>query len=515
MRLPLLCSLIACTLVLPSAGASEIRVSGGKVAGLAMDDGSTIYYGIPYAAAPTGALRWRPPAPRAPWRGTLDGTKLPPACVQGDIGWNRFFMDHMQEDCLILSIRTPATGAKGKLPVLVYIHGGSNAAASASGDLAGDAIHRGGVVLVKVQYRLGAFGFLGLDALRKESATGTSGNYALMDQIAALKWVRANIAAVGGDPGNVTISGNSAGAFDALLLTLSPRAKGLFHKAILQAPAPGAPRSAHENEAVGNALLDKLGLPRGAAGLARLRAMPAAEVATAAVNLPTPAAVDPSFVWEQQILDGDVLRHSYAEAYARGAGRGIPVILGSNHQELGAERGREGGAALIAGGFGPRAEAAMRLYGYTDGKPPPDHPLLGNISTQVLTDLWFRCPAVWLARKMAAATPRVWRYEFGFGAPGSGKPPEHTSEMEYVYRAERGDTAHAWPPIQRYWLNFLKSGDPNGAALAHWPRAGTEDAYLSMEPGATRAATDTGPRGAVCALLYQDKDYPQSSRIPQ
>ena len=157
----------ALSVFMAPALAQEVTVSGGKVAGLAMSDGSAIFYGIPYAAAPVGALRWKPPAPSAPWSGVLDGRKVAPACVQGDQGWNQAFMKGAQEDCLTLSIRTPALGAKKLLPVLVYIHGGANAA-GAAGSLADDAIHREGIVLVKLQYRLAAFGFLGLDALRAE-----------------------------------------------------------------------------------------------------------------------------------------------------------------------------------------------------------------------------------------------------------------------------------------------------------------------------------------------------------
>ena len=203
-----------------SASAQQVAVSGGEVLGMPMADGSSIFYGIPYAATPAGDLRWKPPAARAPWSGVLDATKVAPACPQGDTGWNKNFLGTMQEDCLTVSIRTPPP-EKNRLPVLVYIHGGSNAYAGA-GDMAEDALHREGIVVVKLQYRLGAWGFLGLDALRDEDPHRSSGNYALLDQLAALKWIQANIASFGGDAGNVTISGNSAGAMDALLLTLSP-----------------------------------------------------------------------------------------------------------------------------------------------------------------------------------------------------------------------------------------------------------------------------------------------------
>ena len=189
-------ALLAITLSVGTAlaqpAASPVIVSGGPAAGVAMADGSTVFLGIPYAASPAGANRWRPPAPRAPWSGVFDATRPAPACVQADAGWNQSFIAGAQEDCLTVSIRTPAPAAKAKLPVLVYIHGGSNAAGGA-GDLADDALHREGMVVVKLQYRLGAFGFLGLDALRAEDPHASSANYGLLDQIAALRWVRDNI----------------------------------------------------------------------------------------------------------------------------------------------------------------------------------------------------------------------------------------------------------------------------------------------------------------------------------
>lgn len=488
---------------LQSQVAATVTVTGGQVLGTAMADGSTIFNGIPYAASPAGARRWLPPAPRAPWAGVLDATAPAPACVQADVGWNQGFIASAQEDCLSVSLRTPSLQAGARLPVLVYIHGGSNAAAGA-GSLADDSLHRQGIVVVKLQYRLGAFGFLGLDALRAEDPHASSANYGLLDQIAALRWVQANIAAFGGDPANVTISGNSAGATDALFLTYTPLARGLFRRAILQAAAPGAPRTAAHSEAMGNELLDRLRLPRGAAGLAALRTLPAAAIAKAADNLPVSPGVDPSFTWEQQNIDGYVLPRSYPGD----TGRNIDILIGSNTQELGADRAPASGAALIAAAFGHRAAAAQRLYG-TPGVNDP----LGAIPTQVMTDLWFRCPARWLAGRMATAYPRVWRYEFGYGAPGSGKPPEHTSEMDYIYRAPPANTLAAdWPPVQRYWANFIRHGDPNGPGLPHWPAVADRDGSLSITPAGTVAAH--GARAALCDLLFEGRDHPPSSIIP-
>ena len=502
---------ILLALHLPAAMAQEVTVSGGKVAGLSMADGSTIFYGVPYAAAPDGGRRWKPPAPRARWTGVLDARKQAPACVQADAGWNQDLIKGASEDCLTVGVRTPTLDKNARLPVLVYIHGGSNAA-GAAGSLEKDALHREGIVVVKLQYRLGAFGFLGLDALRKEDPYRSSANYGLLDQIAALKWVQANIDAFGGDPQRVTINGSSAGATDALFLTYSPLAKGLFQRAIIQSAAPGAPRTTAHSDAMGDELLARLKLAAGAAGLAALRKLPADRINAAALNLPVSDGVDPSFTWEQQNLDDHVLPQRYAAAHAGGAGRDVAIIIGSNTQELGAERKTETGPALVQAAFGAKAAAAMNLYGYRDGKTPLADPLLGNVPTQLMTDIWFRCPARWLAHRMRDAGTRVWRYEFGFGAPGSGKPPEHTTEMDYVYQAKPTTiAADAWPPVQRYWANFIRHGDPNGAGLPAWPMVAQTDASLLIAPRGIAAVH--GQRGALCDLVFQGVDHPQSAAI--
>lgn len=504
--------LLVWALVATSAMAQEVTVPSGRVVGQAMDDGSLVFHAIPFASAPTGVLRWKPPAPAPKWSGVRDATRPGAPCVQGDEGWNGPQVASGREDCLTVSIRTPAK-QPGPLPVLVYIHGGSNSAGD-SGGLEEDTLHRHGVVVVKIQYRLGVFGFLGLSALREENPDQASGNYALLDQIAALRWVKANIARFGGDADNVTISGNSAGGTNVLFLTQSPLTKGLFNKAIVQSAAPGAPRTALENEQIGNLMLQRLKLPLGREGLAQLRQMPARDVIAAAVNLPTPPGVDPSFIWEQQILDGHVMRDTMSDAYAKGAGRDVAIIIGSNRQELGSQRDPAIGRTLIASAFGSRVQDALPLYGYGDGDASASaaDPLLGSVPVQLITDMWFRCPANWLAQRALTVTSRVWQYEFGFGWHGSGKPPSHTSEMNYVFRSPPASaTQNDWPPVQQYWVNFIRTSTPNGPGLPQWPAAGENAAYLSIEPAGLTVKHRL--RSEVCDLMYQDRDYPQSAVV--
>jgi para-nitrobenzyl esterase len=216
------------------ASTTERMVTGGIVSGETLPDGGTVFRGIPYAQPPLGELRWKPPAPVIPWQGVRDATKAGPPCIQRSYEWNAADAFDGKEDCLYLDVQSPKHKPTDRLPVMFWIHGGANRAGSGIG-YTDSPITRRGVVLVTFQYRLGIFGFASLPALTAESPEHASGNYSIMDQIAALKWVKANIANFGGDPGNVTIFGQSAGAQDVGLLMLSPLARGLFHKVIAEA----------------------------------------------------------------------------------------------------------------------------------------------------------------------------------------------------------------------------------------------------------------------------------------
>jgi para-nitrobenzyl esterase len=218
---------------------TELRTTAGLVQGATgTGTGIRVFKNIPFAAPPVGDLRWQPPRPAASWEGVRQATEFGPRCLQGPIFGDMVFRDQPSEDCLYLNVWTPARTASDRLPVMVWIHGGGFQAGSASEPRQdGEALARKGVVLVGINYRLGVFGFLAHPGLTREAGRNASGNYGLLDQVAALRWVQENIAAFGGDPGNVTIFGESAGWFAVSALMASPLAKGLFHRAIGQSGA--------------------------------------------------------------------------------------------------------------------------------------------------------------------------------------------------------------------------------------------------------------------------------------
>src|ERR1700722_10915829 len=196
-----------------AASSADVSITGGTLRGLDMPDATTAFYAIPYAAPPVGNLRWKAAQPVVRWKGTRDATQPPPPCIQHDEGWNKADAAAGKEDCLYLSIRAPRHAANDRLPVFFWIHGGSNRAGDGYGYVSTTSMAQHGVILVAVEYRLGVFGFLGLPELTAESPQHASGDYALTDLIAALKWVHTNIAKFGGDPHNVTIGGQSAGSW--------------------------------------------------------------------------------------------------------------------------------------------------------------------------------------------------------------------------------------------------------------------------------------------------------------
>jgi len=483
---------LAALVALPASAADRL-VTGGVVRGLERPDGSEVFYAIPYAAPPVGDLRFRPPAPLEPWQGVRDATTPPAPCLQHDEGWNSDDAKKSKEDCLYLSIRAPAHKPGDRLPVFFWIHGGSNRAGAGFGYI-DSTIHRRGVVLVSIEYRLGVFGFVALQSLSAESPTHSSGNITIRDQMAALHWVKDNIARFGGDPNNVTIAGQSAGASDVGFLMLSPLARGLFAKAIEESGTPGGaipPRSAADNEALGAQLTTGLGLADTADGLKALRALPGEVVLKEGDKL-VPKIIDPTAIWAPAMLDGTVLREGAHETFAAGRQAHVPLISGNNTREFPVDMPEDAARGLVKAFYGANADQAFKLYA-------TDDPVFGNLPTRVLSDVIFRCPASTIAGWQTKAGQKVWRYQFGLGVPGSGKPVEHSSELKYVFdETPPGADFATWPPLQAYWANFARTGNPNGHALPQWQAYGARANYIDFTLQGPRTGTDL--RGPICRL---------------
>jgi para-nitrobenzyl esterase len=448
--------LVSCLALMAAAPATPVvRVDGGSVRGTIAGDGATLLFrGIPFAAPPVETLRWKPPQPVQPWPGIRDASAPAPACVQNDQGWNHEDFLSGREDCLTLDIGT--LSLSGKRPVLVWIHGGSNRAGS-PGEMTRSPMVREGVVLVGIRYRLGIFGYLSHPALTREGG-GSSGNYALMDQIAALRWIHANIAQFGGDPDNVTIAGESAGSQDVSLLLAAPAARSLFRRAIMESGTPAfgtSFRSLEEAERLGEEADDLLGA---GGDPDKLRRMSVPALLAVDLKLHEAALRDDAEMWVRATVDGAVLPKSPRDLLAEAPARA--VILGTNRIEEDLPGGRTHRDELLASGFGSREAEARAFY-----RGVKDDPRLGTADQQIATDLIFRCPAGALAALLATKGAPVWRYEFDL-APGGGQT-RHAGELSYVYW--EGKSA-AGLSVRPYWVNFIKTGDPNGGGLATWPR---------------------------------------------
>jgi len=467
-----------------------VRTETGSVAGEALADGRRLFRGIPFAQPPIGPLRWQPPLPARPWTGIRDATHPGPGCMQIDYGWNHGNAVNQSEDCLYLEVASPNLKPTKPLPVMVWIHGGGNRAGGATGVIQSDLSKH--VVLVSIQYRLGALGFLSHTALTRESPHRSSGNYGLLDQQAALRWVQMNIAAFGGDPRNVTIFGESAGAQDVGLQFLSPLARGLFAKGIEESGTAGfgmPPRTLAQNEAIGETLVRIAGAPAHA-GAASLRRISAEALVRAAEKTPLPEIGDQSYIWLQAVSDGWVLTEPPAKTLARTGGAPLPLIVGSNARELDAFHDQAQLDHAVDKTFGRNAAAARAFYG---GLKPDAR--RGSVLLQAATDLGFACPSGVAATAHAKAGNPTWQYEFDYALPGEDL--SHSYEIRFAM----GDPAsfpRGAPPLQSYWINFARTGDPNGAGLARWETYAPGKRYIRFSDGKAEIKADL--RGDICRL---------------
>jgi para-nitrobenzyl esterase len=450
------------------------EVTGGTVQGVA-GDGFVAFKGIPFAAPPTGENRWRAPQPLAAWTGVKQADRYAAGCMQ-DANMMRFIGSDtgVSEDCLHLDVWTPATTAREKLPVMVWIYGGGFAAgATSSPTYAGDRLAKLGVVQVNVAYRVGAFGFLAHPGLSKESGKG-SGNFGLLDQIAGLQWVQENIAAFGGDPSNVTIFGESAGAISVSMLAASPHAKGLFHKAISESGGSFAPPRTAEGfgavptlavaEAMGKTFLEKLG----ASTIAEARALTAD-----AIQQGQGPGLGGGGFWP--VVDGDVILGDQYVLYEQDRFHDTPVLIGTNSDE-GAlfAFGNTTAAQLetqVRAQYGQHADTILAAYPHaTDAEATES-------AQDLIRDSLFAWHTwAWARLQSEQSDNKAFVYYFDHRTPQSPNGANHAAELGYVFRTldvrggmPRPEDIAMSEIVSRYWVNFAKTGDPNGAGLPTWP----------------------------------------------
>ncbi len=448
-----------------------VGVSSGEIRGVSRVGGGAEFLGIPYAEPPVGNLRWHEPVPVKPWTGVRDTTQFGAPCAQPDLGaWNRHDAATGKEDCLFLNVITPAWPAQQKpLPVMLWLHGGANAGGTASSALYKDGtLIRHGVLLVTVNYRLSVFGFFAHPGLTHESAHGSSGNYGLEDQILALRWVRQNIARFGGDPDNITVFGQSAGAVDTGLLMTSI-AKNEFHKAIAESGAAfmGPVPMLAQAEKAGAEFASTMKAPEGEAAVKYLRGLSAEELlkAVMAPDVKRRPRVGP-------IVDGWIIPQSPAVVFAAGHQSPIPMLLGVMTREFGSNATPDQLRAMIKAETGSHADEALKLYGLSNGAEPAADPLYGTAADQWAADSIFHCPVIAQATWQSQARQPVYVYQFDHPIPGQeAQGAVHSGDLPYVFRyfPTSGNIAGKFTEVdtrladlvETYWTNFAKTGNPN------------------------------------------------------
>ncbi|HUO92109.1 MAG TPA: carboxylesterase family protein [Rhizomicrobium sp.] len=464
----------------------SLTIAQGALAGT-QEDGILVFKDIPFAAAPVGPLRWRAPQPGPSWQGVRAADRFGDICPQPRVSWAPALPQN--EDCLSLNVWTP--DAQAKLPVMVWIYGGAFiTGSSALPTYTGVDLAKHGVVVVSFNYRLGWLGFFNHPALAADAPNEAHGNYGLMDQIAALEWVKKNIASFGGDPDNVTIFGESAGGMSVNDLMASPRAKGLFNKAISESglgltSSPTAQASAEAATSFG-ARHDAPG--DGELGLARLRALSVVDILADQAKLPSATIVSP-------MIDGQILTEEPGVAFARGEMAHVPYIAGSNSNESTLMAGIHMTPDSMLRAAGSALPTVRKVY-------EEDGPLTDDeLGRQIFGDALFASGAQALSDFVVKSGEPAYVYQFAYVADalrGSVSGVGHGGELAYVFglrginpalasKATPADRA-VIAQMQAYWTNFAKTGDPNGEGLPHWPTtSGAEPKTLFIGDDGTKA----------------------------
>ena len=466
-----------------AAGATLVTPPCGALLGQ-QDAASGVrsFKGIPYALPPVGERRWKPPQPMTPWAGVRPASGFGADSPQ--TAQNPTRAPGMSEDCLFLNVWAPAGAAPGSLPVMVWLHGGSFVGGSgADARVDGQALAARGAVVVTLNYRVGLFGFMAHPALSAESPDGVSGNYGLLDQICALRWVQDNITGFGGDPSRVTLFGVSAGSASISLLLVSPQAKGLFSQAILQSPGAGRPLASLADA-------EQLGLQAGG-DIQALRALDADAVLALTPRftpkvrgLTTPRVLRP-------VRDGWLIPQDERPAFLAGKLHAMPILIGSNLDEgslLTAAwpvAGTEGYSALVEENFGGDAPEAIALY------PAAADAQVRTRVAELFADTQFNYGTRLLARAMAAQGKPVWRYLFTRRRPGQGDGPHHGEEVAHAFgnlSASRKGSPAVFDAtdeslsdfMMASWVAFAATGnpDPQGGRWPAYQAAGDQHLVL-------------------------------------
>lgn len=515
--LPLVAFWAVCTTISPHAYAAEtepmVNTTAGQLRGSLTTSGRAEFLGIPFAQPPVGSLRWHQPMPVKPWKGVRDVQHFGAPCAQMVAGdWNRRDAENSQEDCLFLNVITPHWPVKGRLPVMFWIHGGGNTGGTASSALYKDgALVDHGIILVTVNYRLGVFGFMAHPELTKESPHHASGNYGLMDQIAALRWVHDNIANFGGDPSNITVFGQSAGAHDASLLMVSPLAKGLFQKVIGESGTSFGfgTDTLVETEQGGQKLARLLGAPAGQDPIKYMRGLSVAKIFRVLETQGT--GPRPAFAFD---VDGWVIPTPPAKVFAAGQEAPVAMIMGSNSREFDFPLSTEALRHRIREVYGDMAPKVLEAYGLSDGGQGTTDPIYGTVANQWDADIMFRCAAIAQSAFHQAAHHRTYEYQFEHAVPGhEAEGAVHSADLPYVFGfyppvgnigGVFGDADHKLAElIEEYWTNFAKTGNPNGKALPNWPAFDGNGAYIRFTQEVQVVAAE-GLRKQQCDLYGEN-----------
>ena len=477
----------------------QVKVESGVLAGGAQA-GVLSFKGVPFAAPPVGELRWRAPRPARAWTGVRKATTSGHDCMQEPFPSDAAPLGTKPaEDCLVLNVWRPAKASARKLPVMVWIYGGGFVNGGSSPEVYdGSPFARHGLVFVSFNYRLGRFGFFAHPALTKEDPDhGLLGNYGYMDQIAALKWVKRNIAAFGGDASNVTVFGESAGGGSVHMLLTSPLAKGLFAKAIIESGGGRGGllggRRIKDAEPTGVALAKANGIQgEGPEALAALRAVPAEKI-VGGLNMASMGAAAATYVGGP-LLDGRIVVENPDEAYRAGRNAKVPVMIGANSMDIGFAFAKTMDELFTP--FGAGKDKARSAY------DPSNTGDVRAVGARVAMDRTMEEPARFTAAAFARQGLPAYEYRFSYVAASMRKQwpgAPHATEIPYVFdtvAAKYGkdltaaDEATA-KAANAYWANFAKTGDPNGPGLPRWPRyQAASDGIMDFTPDGPRGGPD-------------------------